>query len=95
MKIDKITLDKLANLAKLEFSQEESKEMIQELNMVLEWVEKLKEIDTENVEPLSNMSQEINRLREDEAGPSHDPHSVLKNAPEVNSGYFKVPKVIR
>lgn len=55
-------------------------------------VEKLKEVDTENFEPLSNMSREINRLREDEAGPSHDPHSVLKNAPEVNSGYFKVPK---
>ncbi len=92
MKIDKITLDKLANLAKLEFSQEESEEMIQELNLVLEWVEKLKGIDTENVEPLSNMSHEINRLREDEAGPSHDPYSVLLNAPEVKSGYFKYLK---
>jgi len=41
------------------------------------------------------MSQEINRLREDEAGPSHDPHNDLLNAPEIKSGYFKVPKVIR
>ena len=95
MKIDKTTLDKLANLAKLEFSQEESEEMIQELNLVLEWVEKLKGIDTENVEPLSNMSQEINRLREDEAGPSLDPQNALQNAPEMESGFFKVPKVIR
>ena len=86
---------KLANLAKLELSREESEEMIKELNLVLEWVEKIKEIDTENFEPLSNMSREINRLREDEAGPSHDPHSVLLNAPEVKSGYFKVPIVIR
>ena len=95
MKIDKTTLDKLANLAKLEFSQEESEEMIQELNQVLEWVEKSKGIDTENVEALSNMSQEINRLREDGAGPSLDPHNVLQNAPEMESGFFKVPKVIR
>ncbi len=58
-------------------------------------VEKLKEVDTENFEPLSNMSREINRLREDEAGPSHDPHSVLLNASEVKSGYFKVPIMIR
>lgn len=54
-----------------------------------------KEIDTGNIEPCSNMSQEINRLREDEAGPSHDPHNDLLNAPEIKSGYFKVPKVIR
>jgi len=80
---------KLANLAKLELCREESEEMIKELNLVLEWVEKLKEIDTENVESISNMSREINRLREDEAGPSHDPHSVLLNAPEVKSGYLK------
>ena len=72
-----------------------NEEMLQKLSLVLEWNENLKGIDTENVESISNMSQEINRLREDEAGPSHDPHSVLKNAPEVNSGYFKVPKVIR
>ncbi len=81
-----------ANLAKLEFSQEESEEMIKELNLVLEWVEKIKEIDTENVEPLLNMSREINRLREDEAGPSHDPHSVLLNAPEVNRDILKYLK---
>ena len=86
MKIDKITLDKLANLAKLELNQEESEEMMQELNPV---------IDTENIEPLSNMSQEINRLREDEAGPSHDLYSVYQNASEVQLGYFKAPKVIR
>ena len=66
--------------------------MIKELNLVLEWVEKIKEIDTENVEPLSNMSREINRLREDEAGPSHDPHSVLLNAPEVNRDILKYLK---
>jgi len=55
-------------------------------------VEKLKEVDTENFEPLSNMSREINRLREDEAGPSHDPHSVLLNAPEVNRDILKYLK---
>ncbi len=92
MKIDKITLDMQANLAKLELSREESEEMLQKLSLVLEWNENLKEIDTENVESISNMSREIIRLREDEAGPSHDPNSVLLNAPEVNRDILKYLK---
>jgi len=81
-----------ANLAKLEFSGEESKGNDKRVKSGLGMVEKLKEVDTENFEPLSNMSREINRLREDEAGPSHDPHSVLLNAPEVNRDILKYLK---
>jgi aspartyl-tRNA(Asn)/glutamyl-tRNA(Gln) amidotransferase subunit C len=94
MKIDRPLLDKIAHLARLEFEEKDAEKMMQDMTAIVEWVEKLKEVDTEGIEPLTTMSHEINVLREDEVKGhlSHD--EVLKNAPKKDSDYFRVPKVL-
>jgi aspartyl-tRNA(Asn)/glutamyl-tRNA(Gln) amidotransferase subunit C len=84
----------IAELAKLRFSDEEMLTMTSELNNILHYVEKLNEVDTEGVIPLSSIHDAINVLREDvelQALPSSE---VLLNAPDRQDRFFKVPKVI-
>ncbi len=95
MEINRETLLKLAHLARLHFSTESEKEMLQGLNDMINWVEKLHEVDTDGVEPLTNMSQEINSWREDEIGADLTREQALKNAPKKDSEFFKVPKVLK
>jgi aspartyl-tRNA(Asn)/glutamyl-tRNA(Gln) amidotransferase subunit C len=94
MKIDHTTVDKLAELSKLEFDGAAKDEIVNDLNRMLTFVDKLKEIDTEGVEPLIYMSDDINVLREDEVKQQITQQDALKNAPKRDSDYFKVPKVI-
>ena len=94
MKIDNQTIDKLAELAKLEFQNEAKEEMINDLNRIVTFVEKLNEIDTSNVEPLIYMNDEVNVLRDDEVKQDITRDEALKNAPKKDSDYFKAPKVI-
>ncbi len=84
----------IAKLAKLEFNDEEIIKYRDDLNKILEYVDKLNELDTENIEPLSHPIEGFNVFREDELGESVDTEDALKNAPESTSKYFKVPKVI-
>lgn len=94
MKIDKETLNKIAHLARLEFDEKDSAKMMQDMTNMVNFVEKLNEVDTTGVEPLTTMSHEINALREDEVKP-HLPHEeALKNAPKKDEDYFRVPKVL-
>ena len=94
MKVDKETLRKIAHLARLEFEEKDEDEMIESLTEILSWVEQLEEVDTENVEPLTTMSKEVNVLREDKAHNKLDQQSALKNAPKKDDIYFRVPKVL-
>lgn len=94
MKIDTAIVDKLADLAKLEFDKEGKEAIIKDLSRILTFIEKLNEIDTSNIEPLIYMSDEKNILREDEVK-NHIPQAeALKNGPKHDSDYFKMPKVI-
>jgi aspartyl-tRNA(Asn)/glutamyl-tRNA(Gln) amidotransferase subunit C len=64
------------------------------MTAIVDWVEKLKEVYTDGVEPLTTMSHEINAVREDVVK-GHLPHDeVLKNAPKKDNDYFRVPKVL-
>lgn len=94
MKIDRALLDKIAHLSRLEFDGKDAEKMMKDMTAIVDWVEKLKEVDTDGVEPLTTMSSELNVLREDEVKPhlSHD--RALRNAPKKDSDYFRVPKVI-
>ncbi len=94
MKINRELLDKIAHLARLEFDEKDAEKMMADMTAIVDWVEKLKEVDTEGVEPLTTMSHEINVTREDEVKEhlSHD--RALLNAPEKDADYFRVPKVI-
>lgn len=94
MNINNELIDRLAELSKLEFNADEKEEIREDLQKMLNFVEKLNELDTTGVAPLLFMTEEVNHLREDE--PKHDisKEEALKNAPKKDSDYFKVPKVI-
>jgi len=95
MNIDKNTLRKIAHLARLELDPEKEAGMIKDLNEIITWVEQLQEVDTDGVEPLTNMSEEVNVFREDKAVEHLDHKRALKNAPVHDEDYFRVPKVLK
>lgn len=94
MNIDKETLHKVAHLAHVEVDPSREKEMIRDLEEMLTWVEKLKEVDTEGVEPLTHMSFEKNALRADEVKRELSKEEGLRNAPRHDGTHFQVPKVL-
>jgi aspartyl-tRNA(Asn)/glutamyl-tRNA(Gln) amidotransferase subunit C len=94
MKIDKETLNKVAHLARLELAEKDTDKMLSDMNMMLAFVEKLNEVNTDGIEPLTTMSHEINALREDIATPDLSHVEVLKNAPKKDVDFFRVPKVL-
>lgn len=95
MKIDDKIIDKISGLAYLEFGAEEKEKIRQDLEQILTFVEKLRELDTENVEPLVYLSDKTDVLREDRMIPTISTEEALLNAPETSGHFFKVPKVIR
>lgn len=85
---------KVAKLAKLEFTNEEIEKYQQELNEILNYIDMLNELDTENIKPLSQINNDTNNLKEDEVKPSLLVEDALKNAPETVDGTIVVPKVV-
>lgn len=94
MKVDEVLVDKIAHLARLEFENEAKVQIVNDLNHILSFVEKLNEIDTSDVEPLIYMTDEVNVLRKDECKQEISHEEALLNAPKKDSDYFRVPKVI-
>ena len=94
MKITRELLDKIAHLARLEFDEKDADKMMADMTAIVDWVEKLKEVDTEGVEPLTTMSHEVNVVREDEVKEQLSHERALFNAPKKGEDYFHVPKVI-
>lgn len=94
MQLDRALLDKLAHLSRLEFTPSEAERMLTDMNAILAWVEKLQEVDTTGVEPLTSMSHEINSLREDHVSEHLDRTKALEQAPATDGQFFKVPKVL-
>jgi aspartyl-tRNA(Asn)/glutamyl-tRNA(Gln) amidotransferase subunit C len=87
-------VEHIAELARLKFSKKELENYTHQLNQILEYVDKLNELDTENVEPLSYPVEGNNIFREDNLKPSLNRDDALKNAPDSDNEFFKVPKVI-
>ena len=94
MKVDIQTVEKIAHLARLEYSDSEKENLAKEMNKILDWMDKLNEVNTDNVQPLMHMSQELNVWRDDIVAPHLDHKKALYNAPKKDSDYFRVPKVI-
>ncbi|MBE3578564.1 MAG: Asp-tRNA(Asn)/Glu-tRNA(Gln) amidotransferase subunit GatC [Caldanaerobacter subterraneus] len=94
MAISKSEVEHIAKLARLKFTEEEIEEMSKELSKILDYVNKLNELDTENVEPTAHIVPIHNVFREDEVKPSMPREKVLMNAPYKEQGFFKVPKII-
>ena len=93
-KIDIKTVDEIAHLARLEFNDDAKQGIITDMNRMLDFVEKLNELNTDNIEPLIYMTQEQNVLREDEPQITLTQKEALRNAPQKDTDYFKAPKVI-
>lgn len=94
MSTDIATLRQLAHLARLEFDATKEQETLSALNEILDWVDQLRQLDTQDVAPLVHLSHEINVLRPDEAHNTVTHQEGLRNAPRKDSDYFRVPKVL-
>ena len=95
MEVNDTLVDKLANLAKLQFDDTEKSAIKNDLQRMIQFVEKLNELDTTGVSPMLHMSDNINALREDQIKGSISREEGLKNAMKKDSQFFKVPKVIK
>jgi aspartyl-tRNA(Asn)/glutamyl-tRNA(Gln) amidotransferase subunit C len=93
-KIDIKTVDEIAHLARLEFDEASKPEILNDMNRMLAFIDKLNELDTSNVEPLIYVTNEKNILRADTPEVTLTQKEALKNAPKKDSDYFKAPKVI-
>ena len=94
MRVTKDTLNYLAKLAKLELEEGEKEQLLNDLNNILTFIEQLQTVDTKNVEPLIFLNKETNILREDLVIKEITSADALSNAPQKDSDYFLVPKVI-
>jgi aspartyl-tRNA(Asn)/glutamyl-tRNA(Gln) amidotransferase subunit C len=95
MEVTDALIENLAHLARLQFNDQEKEEIKKDLQRMISFVEKLKEVDTTGTEPLLHMTDAMNVYREDEVKGSMDKQTALANAPSANENYFKVPKVIK
>ncbi len=84
----------VADLARLQLSENEVQNLAKDMNDILGYMDLLNELDTENVEPLEHVIELKSRLRTDEAKTPLSHEDALKNAPDADSDYFRVPKVI-
>lgn len=92
--ITKKEVEHVAKLAQLEFSEAEKEMLTKQLGDILQFVEKLGELNTDGVEPTYSVVPVSNVMREDEEKPSFTQEQALSNAPEKDMGFFKIPKIM-
>ncbi|GCC51611.1 Asp-tRNA(Asn)/Glu-tRNA(Gln) amidotransferase subunit GatC [Chryseotalea sanaruensis] len=94
MKVDRETLDKMAHLSRLHVEEKDAEKMMEDMSNILNWVGKLNEVNTDGVEPLTNMSHEFNVMREDVVKTDISKEDALKQAPSKDADFFRVPKML-
>lgn len=94
MSVTRKDVEHVANLARLELSEQEQALLTDQMNAILKYAEKLNELNTEHVEPTTHVLPVTNVMREDEVRPSVSVETALKNAPDEEDGQFKVPAVL-
>ena len=94
MNITKEDVERVALLARLELSSEEKELFAEQLDKIFHHIEKLTQLDTENVEPLAHAVDIVNAFREDRVVNRPSTDSLLANAPAREENFFKVPKII-
>ena len=95
MEVNNKLIQDLSRLAKLKFDEKSAEKMKEDLDKIIGFVDKLSEIDTEGVKPLIYLSDEVNVLRTDKIANEVSQENALKNAPQKDSDYFKVPTVLK
>jgi aspartyl-tRNA(Asn)/glutamyl-tRNA(Gln) amidotransferase subunit C len=94
MLLDKETVKNIANLTRIKVSEDNLNHLARELSSIMDWVEQLNSVDTDGVEPLASVIDVTLPMREDKISDGDCRDKVLANGPEVEDGYFAVPKVI-
>ena len=94
MEVNEQLVDHLAHLARLSFNPGEKNAIREDLQQMINFIEKLQEVDTTGVKPLMFMTDEVNVLREDVVEWSISREDALRNAPITDGVFFKVAKVI-
>ena len=94
MSIDIETVDKIAFLSRLKIEDNVKDATKEEFNKIIQWVDQLKEVKTDNVEPLISVNENSIQLREDEVTQGQCSKEILANAAMKEYGYFAVPKVV-
>ncbi len=94
MKIDKSQVEHVAQLARLHFNDEQLEMFVNQLNSILDYFDKLQDLDTSGIEPTSHVVAIQNAFRNDEVKSFADKDLLLQNAPSKENKFFKVPKVI-
>jgi len=94
MSIDKATVEKIAHLARIEVAESDLEPMAAELSNILDWVEQLSKVNTDDVPPMTSVVEAQLPWRKDEITDGNRQDDVLANAPEAEHGFFAVPKVI-
>lgn len=92
--ITKKDVEHVATLAKLKFNDEQLEKFTDQIEDIIDLVDTLNEVDTTNVEPTFNVTDQLSRMREDVAVRSNDKEALLANAPETENGFIRVPAIL-
>ena len=94
MALDDATVRNIAKLARIKVQDAEVADLALELSNILDWIEQLNEVDTDDVEPLTNVTDMVMPKRADKITDGNYPDKVLANAPDPEGAFFTVPKVV-
>jgi aspartyl-tRNA(Asn)/glutamyl-tRNA(Gln) amidotransferase subunit C len=94
MSIDLKTIKHISKLSRISVNKKKAEKLAGDLNSIFEFIEKLNELKTENVEPLTSVAETTLKLRSDEVKSKNLREQIIKNSPQENEDYFVVPKVI-
>jgi aspartyl-tRNA(Asn)/glutamyl-tRNA(Gln) amidotransferase subunit C len=94
MSINKDTIKKISKLARISVTKGETDRLEKDLNSILKFVEQLKELNTDKILPIASVSDQSLTMSKDEIKKINEKDEILTNAPEKNSNYYIVPKVI-
>ena len=94
MTIDLKTVKHISKLSRISINEEKAKKLEKDLNSIFEFIEKLNELDTTKIEPLTSIADTVLQLRKDEIKSPNIRDQILKNSPEKNKDFFVVPKVV-
>jgi aspartyl-tRNA(Asn)/glutamyl-tRNA(Gln) amidotransferase subunit C len=94
MSINKDTIKKISKLARISVANEETDRLEKDLNSILKFVEQLKELNTDKIAPIASVFDQPLTMSEDEVKKINEKKEILQNAPDKNTNYYIVPKVI-
>ena len=94
MTIDLKTIKHISKLSRISVDDKKAKKLAGDMNSIFDFIEKLNELDTDNVEPLTSVAEPTLKLRVDEVKSGNIREQVLKNSPDENEDFFVVPRVV-